>query len=314
MPLSTPPDVVEREYRRNLLKYQKAYEQLMRDGLKELLPSLMEVAQDELPDSLRMDSESWGKNGKYFVNHWLKSGIDSFTESRHSVKNVTHMDANIEHGIRALFESVQLRLMKLFPDSLLRKWVQAMTAHANTHAKKNLGKVGKVLDVDIEPLLKDGELNPFFNNVVDENIGLIRSIPQAKMAQFKNKLVDAISRDLPRKHIQKIIQNNFDVTKQQAQVLARDQVGKLNGKLDQYRQQQIGGKRYVWDTAGDERVRGRPGGKYPDAKPSHWKLDGKTFSWDKPPVAGTRGERCHPGQAIQCRCTARMVLEDILDT
>lgn len=45
--------------------------------------------------------------------------------------------------------------------------------------------------------------------------------------------------------------------------------------------------RYVWMTAGDEKVR-----------PSHAANDGKIFRWSDPPATG------HPGEDIHCRCIA----------
>lgn len=95
-----------------------------------------------------------------------------------------------------------------------------------------------------------------------------------------------------------------------ARVIARDQTGKLNGTLTENRQKSIGVSGYTWRNSQDERVRGNPSGKYPDAPNDHWSREGKKFLWDystgdipegyeeSPPPDG------NPGEAINCRCFA----------
>jgi SPP1 gp7 family putative phage head morphogenesis protein len=109
-----------------------------------------------------------------------------------------------------------------------------------------------------------------------------------------------------------------------AKFIARDQIAKLNGQITQARQTELGVKRYVWRTADDERVRGRPGGVYPNARPAHWILKGKTCRWDDGTVVlsgekwikrsslSPAGYEGHPGQDYQCRCYAEPVLDEVL--
>lgn len=272
MPKPQLADAATREYMRNLLKYQRAYQAFMLEGLKGLVPELKAVAKEEMPVEIK----------------------DSAT--------VVRMDANIEKEVRLLFELVQNKLMKMFPDTLLRKWAKAMAGHVNDIGKKNIQKTAATVDLEVESLLKDGELNPYFNNIIDENVGLIRSIPEEHLPQFKNSLVYAITRDLPQTELSKIIQKNFAMTKNKAGFIARDQTNKLNAKVAEYRQKALGGERYIWRTVEDVRVR-----------PDHAKLDGKTFYWDKPPVIDKRtGRRGNPGSDFQCRCYAEMVIADVL--
>ena len=268
LPRIHPPDAQEREYMRLILIYQREYERQVREGLKELIPTLKEVAGQELPHT----------------------------------DSVDHFDVNIPRALGVMFELIGKRMKHQFPDDLLTRWAKHMIGNTNTNAKKNVKKVAEVVDINVEPLLRDDHLNPYFQNVVDENVALIRSIPENSMASFKNALTNAITQDLHNSTISEIIQKNFGTTRAKARLIARDQVGKLNGKLTQYRQEQLGGKRYVWRTSEDERVR-----------KDHERLDGKTFFWDKPPVINrSTGARGNPGQDIQCRCHAEMVLEDVV--
>jgi SPP1 gp7 family putative phage head morphogenesis protein len=100
------------------------------------------------------------------------------------------------------------------------------------------------------------------------------------------------------------------ITQRHARLIARDQIGKLNGQVTQTTQRLAGVTEYVWVTSDDERVRGTPGGRYPKAKPSHFALDGETFRWDQPPMSGPGTQRRNPGEPIQCRCWGDPKLPD----
>jgi SPP1 gp7 family putative phage head morphogenesis protein len=110
------------------------------------------------------------------------------------------------------------------------------------------------------------------------------------------------------------IQARMNVVRSRAELIARDQTLKLYGQIQEERQTQAGIEEYVWSTSLDERVRGNPSGIYPKSHGNHWKLEGKTFRWDDPPVVDpTTGRKEHPGGDFQCRCAAIPVLSDDLE-
>ena len=273
--LPTLPHSIEREYFRHLSKYVQTYRGLLESTLVSALPELIEYAQSvKLPifknDSARFDADS------------------------------------ISDRILKLLKQVETRLSKAFTDKQLKRWNQAAVESSNRLSKRNMAKQAKVAtDAEIEPLLNDKGLNPFFNDYINENISLVRSIGKDEHISLAKKLSAMISQDRTQTHIRDEIFEHFDVTKKRAALLARDQVNKLNGKLDEYRQKQTGVKRYRWRTMKDMRVSGRPGGLYENAKPSHWKREGKIFSWDNPPEGG------HPKQRVNCRCYAEPVFNDL---
>ncbi len=89
-----------------------------------------------------------------------------------------------------------------------------------------------------------------------------------------------------------------------ARLIARDQIGKLNGMINQAQQTEVGVTMYTWLTAGDERVR-----------KSHAAMKNVLCRWDNPEVRSLDGGktwvprawdavRMSPGLDIQCRCVA----------
>ena len=58
------------------------------------------------------------------------------------------------------------------------------------------------------------------------------------------------------------------VTQSRAANIARNEIKNLTSQLNTRRSVNAGFDIYEWQNSGDERVRGNPGGLYPNAKPS----------------------------------------------
>ncbi len=144
-----------------------------------------------------------------------------------------------------------------------------------------------------EPWLADLQAN-----WVARNAALIKTIPQQYMAQVEMLIREAALKGLQPSELKKQIMELTGVSERRAKVIARDQMAKANAELTKYRQEDLGITEYTWLTSRDERVRGTPGGKYPNARPSHFAREGDRFKWSAPPEGG------HPGMAIMCRCVA----------
>jgi uncharacterized protein with gpF-like domain len=97
-----------------------------------------------------------------------------------------------------------------------------------------------------------------------------------------------------------------------AERIARDQIGKLNSTLSRARMTQARVAVYKWSTAGDERVRGTPGGSNPKSRYSHYIMDRRYKQVDNANKISDNGidwrrvrgreEPRHAGNAINCRC------------
>jgi len=138
-----------------------------------------------------------------------------------------------------------------------------------------------------------------------------------------NRLVErAITSGQSVRELSKEIQAlDSKITKGRANFIARDQIGRLNGQITQMRMESVGLTMYVWETAGDERVRGNPNGKYPNARPSHYEMDNLLCLWSDSSVYSEDGGKTwidrpagavmlHPGDDYQCRCTATAYCEN----
>ena len=144
------------------------------------------------------------------------------------------------------------------------------------------------------------------------NVALITRMADDTRGRITTTLTQAARQGLRVEEIRRQVQEAAGVSESRAELIARDQVLKLNGELTQLRQRQAGVTQYEWSTSRDERVRGTPGGKWPTPAGgggNHFDLEGKTFSWTDPPVVDTRtGRTAHPGEDFQCRCVAIPVI------
>lgn len=161
--------------------------------------------------------------------------------------------------------------------------------------------------IDIRARHETSRFVPLFRR---NNTGLIRALVSKQVEATENVLAKHYG-----KHVVELsaeIQATTGATKSHANLLARDQTLKLNSDIQQFRSQSVGATKYTWITSNDERVRGRPGGKWADSDSNHWKLHGLVFEYNSPPVTNSKkGIRLNPGRDFQCRCTASPNLDHI---
>lgn len=164
---------------------------------------------------------------------------------------------------------------------------------------------------------------------VTENVNLIKGLSDEYITKLNEIVFRGIRQGLRVEEIineiEKLDKNLFGKRKDgkmsRGELIARDQVGKLNGQISKYKSEEVGLDIYVWWTSRDERVRGKPGGKYPRAIPSHWEMEGVLCKWSDGSIfAYSHGNRNLkelnwqertgkmpfgiPGEEYLCRCTS----------
>lgn len=196
-----------------------------------------------------------------------------------------------------LFESINIITEQRLEKADIRNASRRVGAGVDSHARKQVGKTIKAVS-GINPMFATSTAAQELQLFSVTNTNLITSMVKQQQQKLQTEILVDFQSGLRAEDISKRIQGRLkdSVTnaKARANLIARDQVSKLNGQLMQLRQKEIGVKSYTWRTVGDGAVRD-----------SHAELDGKTFSWDEPPSVG------HPGDDYQCRCTAEPNLAEI---
>lgn len=129
---------------------------------------------------------------------------------------------------------------------------------------------------------------------------LIVSVGQELVAGLDEHIQEAARSGRLTSDLRQVVMDRLGVSERHAQLIARDQIAKLNGKITEATHKAAGIARYKWRSSRDQRTR-----------PDHRALDGTIQRWDDPPVVDTRsGRRAHPGDDFQCRCVAIPVVDD----
>lgn len=157
-------------------------------------------------------------------------------------------------------------------------------------SRDNLRKIGKTLGVSLRR--DDPAVAQQLGSFARANVDLIKSLSRESIDELLPKILEAQAKGARVEELRSLIMERFAVSKSRADLIARDQVLKLNGQITQSRQVRAGITEYIWSTSQDERVRA-----------SHQALNRTRQRWDSPPSVG------HPGADYQCRCVAIPVLE-----
>ena len=134
------------------------------------------------------------------------------------------------------------------------------------------------------------------NAMTAANVQLIKSIRSQYLDKVQNAVTQSLVKGTLNKDLVQQIKDIGKTTEKRAAFIARDQSSKLNAALTQARHEEVGIKKYMWSTSGDERVR-----------ESHTEKDGKVFEYANPPA-----DTGHPGHDFNCRCVAIPVLDDVV--
>jgi SPP1 gp7 family putative phage head morphogenesis protein len=203
--------------------------------------------------------------------------------------------------IEAAFAAAAAAASKGLPEKTIEATAQATAIRVSEwSADQFQQQIQRVVQVNLYD--DQSGLAQHLDLFVADNVKLIKSVAFGQLDDLKGVVTRGARAGLHHTEVAKQIQHQFGVTKNRAALIASDQIGKLNGELNQLRQTNLGVRRYRWSTSQDERVRH-----------DHAALEGTIQEWKKPPVVNQRtGERGHPGQPVRCRCSAIPIIDDLL--
>lgn len=214
-----------------------------------------------------------------------------------------HLDADPARRINKLVDQAAEAFYRRYPHERLQALSDGIARATSEHQKAQLFRqVKAAVGVDLSAIATPA-LGARIKQFTAENVALIKSVPQSFFSDVEKTILAGMRAGTRAEDLASEIENDrLGVAESRAKLIARDQVLKFNGELNEVRQQALGVERYIWRSVEDERVR-----------PEHEDFDGNTYSWDDPPGDGSAEEGTHPGTAINCRCFAEGVFDDILD-
>lgn len=215
------------------------------------------------------------------------------------------LDDDYAQVIGRTFGQIRIEYERLVTTEDVTRTAKGAASQTELFNRQQINRQFKqVLGIDV--LHSASWLQTAMGGFATENVKLITSIPGRYLDDVELLVMRGVRSGMRVEDLAQEIQDRYPVAESRAALIARDQIGKFNGQLNALRNEDLGLSRYRWRNSQDERVRGNPEGKYPDARPSHWAREGKIYRWSNPPEGG------NPGEAIQCRCWGEPVFEDIL--
>ena len=146
----------------------------------------------------------------------------------------------------------------------------------------------------VDPVFIDAKIAPMIGRFAAENVALVRKLQGGALDDLAALITRAYADGARAEYVAAEIEVRFGVAERHARLIARDQIGKLNGMITEARHLELGIDQYDWQSMRDPRVR-----------PRHRDLDGKRFSYSKPPPDG------NPGRPICCRCLPKPVFDSV---
>lgn len=270
------PESAEREYIRLMNQYMK----IIKQSLEEELPKLKTEYRKQWEEQ-----QALHQDGMFDLSLFLDKFFDS------------------------VFGAMQKKLNKF---DTFRKLIKRLREIGGITKKTEISEwkrmVKKTLGIDLsEDYYNGGIFDDLIDQWVGENVDLIKTIPHEMLDHMKEIVKEGYLKGTNTTEITKQIQEAYSMSKSHAQMIARDQMSKLNADITRKEHEDAGVTKYRWSTSGDKRVRS-----------CHRSFEGKIFEYDNPPEIwyerdGGRvytGRHCNPGKDYQCRCVAIPVFEE----
>ena len=173
------------------------------------------------------------------------------------------------------------------------KLERLFTGEATRNTKRWVTNIKKALKIDVSTIVRPEDAGDMVRLFVQKNTGLIKSLSDDAVKIVEQAVYDAHLQKLTAAELQKSLQKRIAGLKEgRAKLIADDQLSKLNGQLNLMRIQQAGGKEYKWDY--------QKGIPRKTSRASHVARHKQIFKIGEP-----SGDE--PGQAIGCKCRARMI-------
>ncbi|KAB2830176.1 phage head morphogenesis protein [Escherichia coli] len=177
------------------------------------------------------------------------------------------------------------------------KVAENFTADLTQQNEKVWRQHSKNISRELRNLVESAPVGQVMQSIIAEQVKYIKSLPLEaadRVYDIQNRAIEAAVTGGRAEHFAKEIAASGDIAKSRAALIARTELGRATGALDQARALSIGSNGYIWRTAEDG-----------DVRHSHWEMEGKFVEWGKPPTLD--GMTGHAGEFPNCRCYKEIV-------
>lgn len=225
------------------------------------------------------------------VDYWLRAAYRADTPA--TVELGQDSAASI---LQAAFDRLAARWLGRF-DALAPKmaewFVAANRSRVDKLMKDDLRQAGFTVKFQMSKAMRDA-----YGAVVDENIGLIKSIASQHMEGVRVALMQSVQNGRDIGYLAAQLEKRHGVTKRRAALIARDQNNKATSVMQRTRALENGMTEAIWMHSA--------GGKTP--RPRHVAFNGQRFDLRHGHDFDDGEGNTWPGVPINCRCVWRGVI------
>jgi len=204
--------------------------------------------------------------------------------------------------MRELGRRWQSHFDEIAPD-VAGQWGARAVGHTTARMEQLLDGAGWTVQFKVSP-----QVNTIMQAAVAENVGLISSIAEQHLTRVEGVVLRGVQKGNDLHTMTRELHETFDVPKDRAAFISKDQTFKANAVITKARQEQAGIKRAVWmhsnitakghfrpEHLSFSRGKHTPGATGPYYVVSEGAYLEKRWTW--------------PGHEINCRCSSRPVIE-----
>lgn len=191
--------------------------------------------------------------------------------------------------------------------AVIEPWAKAvasrMVAEVSRRDSAAWAEHSREMGIALRVQLKSPQMAPFHNNLVRDQVTLIKSLPTGAASRIARLTTEGMTQGRRPKAIAKEIAASGEVSLNRATLIARTEVARTGFLFTMYRAIDIGSEGYIWRTAKDT-----------DVRHSHKKMEGTFVRWGAGGFGGPTledGTVTHAGCIYNCRCWAEPVLPDL---
>jgi uncharacterized protein with gpF-like domain len=226
------------------------------------------------------------------VNYWLNA---SYKANEPLIAQDELPASALKAALRKLTRRWQKRFNAAAP-KLADYFATAVENRSSTTLRNILKEAGISVEFKMTAAQRD-----ILNATVNQNVALIKSIPQQYLAQVEGAVMRSVQTGRDLGSLAKELEDHYGVTKRRAAFIARSQNNMATASMTRARQVELGLTEAIWVHSA--------GGKEP--RPTHVAAgrDKTRYSTSEGWLDPAVGKRIFPGELPNCRCVSRAVVK-----
>ena len=271
------------------------------------------------------------KSATPYVEQAIKSGQIAFFQGKFSGK----FNSSISRELRKLGASYdrKSKSYKIRKEQIPSSLVSHIESSANQFKKQMASIDRKLAGISGQKILKKAKVSSFFSDLIykagddleskvkaitvapkitkkskerfiaeytETTEKKIRGWTEAEVVRLRKEIAKRSKTGVRYQYYEEYIKKRYGVGQAKAKFIARQESNLAVAKFQEQKAREAGSKGYYWTTV--------IGTAAHPVREYHAKLNGKYFTWDKPPITSKDGRRNHPKEDFNCRCRARVVI------